>query len=223
MQLLLGKFSDEKIIKSTRLTCSEDRFQLSYKIRELHPFILFGGGGMCLYCLASEWGLWVQHQGFLKGAVMKSHFHTWLSLCLYAYLQLHEIYAKKFRRKSIKMMAVVLWKRRNSEEICVAVTSNLKIIKYINAHVLITRRVTGDKDVCKSVTTVIFIFFWAWSDCWWPNPSTGIYSFLSWLVWHLVFLHLLFTLFLVFPAFFLLLWFLFLSVYFSLSPRSTVI
>lgn len=43
-----------------------------------------------------------------------------LFMRLYAYLQMDEIYAKKFWRKSIKLMADVLQKRRNSEEICVA-------------------------------------------------------------------------------------------------------
>lgn len=80
----LSKLSDEKVIKNTRLIYLEDRFQWVYSIREWHPFTFRGGGGgVHLNWLTSEWGLWVLHRGFLKEAVMKPHFHTWRSRCLW--------------------------------------------------------------------------------------------------------------------------------------------
>lgn len=33
-------------------------------------------------------------------------------------------------------------------------------------------------DVCKLVINVIFILLWAWSESWWPDPSTAIYLFI---------------------------------------------
>lgn len=39
----MSKFSDEMVIKNTRLIYLEDTFQLAYKIRERHPFTFSGG------------------------------------------------------------------------------------------------------------------------------------------------------------------------------------